>query len=82
MQILYIVSYFFNVDFLWQDLGSQHILMAAFCSVLHFLYAGCMERNSGCIGRMKDSSSALDSYGSPGAGRVMLPAQKRSLETP
>ena len=25
---------------------------------------GCMERNFGRIGRMKDSSSALDSYGS------------------
>ena len=29
-----------------------------------FLNAGCMERNFGRIGLMKDSSSALDSYGS------------------
>ena len=40
---LYIVSYFFNVDFghfFWQDSGSRHMLMPAFCSVCHFFECG------------------------------------------
>ena len=36
----HIVSYFFNVDFLWQDSGSRHMLMPAFGSVLHFFECG------------------------------------------
>ena len=64
---LYIVSYFFNVDFgqfFWQDSGSQHMLMPAFGSVLHFLHVDCLGRNYGCNGRIKVSSTALDSCGS------------------
>ncbi len=36
----YIVSYFFNVDFLWQDFGSYYMAMTARVEICHIFVCG------------------------------------------